>query len=273
MAKMTPEDHLREVVEAHAGAADPRLAEIMRTVVTHLHALVTELRITHEEWLAAITFLTETGKQCDDVRQEYILLSDTLGVSMLLEMINHRATGAATEPTVFGPFHVDGAPRRTMGATIVDRRVDGDEPLRCSGRVLDEGGSPIRGATLDVWQVQSNGLYDVQEGPRERNLRGVFETGADGRYEFHTVRPVDYTIPDDGPVGRMLRATGRRPWRPAHIHFVVAAPGLLPVTTHLFDARSPHLRSDAVFGVRESLVVSMEGGACTYDFVLGRAGA
>lgn len=264
-------DHLDQVQKSFDPTTNPRLVEILRAAVKHLHTFAAEVGLTHEEWFAGIDFLTETGKKCDEVRQEYILLSDTLGVSMLLEMINYRASDDATEPTVFGPFHLDGSAHRQDGDSIVEYPKAGDEILTFGGTVRNTRGNPIYGAELDVWQVQSNGLYDVQEGPTVRNLRGKFTTNIDGSFSIRTIRPVDYTIPDDGPVGKMLRATGRHPWRPAHIHMVVSADGYVPVTTHLFDSKSQHLHSDAVFGVRDSLIVDMSGGTCSYDFVLDQA--
>ncbi|MGA1182040.1 MAG: dioxygenase [Ilumatobacteraceae bacterium] len=265
---LTPAQHLEQVLTAFASPENPRLRELLASTIRHLYAIVEETNLTHEEWFAAIDFLTKVGKKSDEVRQEFILLSDTLGVSMLLEMINYRASASATEPTVFGPFHVDGSPERHIGESIVDHALGSDEPLKVRGCVLNTKGAPIAGATLDVWQVQSNGLYDVQQSQDTRNLRGIFTTSADGTYEFTTVRPVDYSIPDDGPVGMMLAVAGRHPFRPAHIHFVVSADGHIPVTTHIFDSRSKYLESDAVFGVRKSLVVSMENGLCEKDFVL-----
>jgi catechol 1,2-dioxygenase len=227
--------------------------------------------LTRDEWFAGIRFLTETGQMCSGERQEFILLSDTLGVSMLVEMLNHGGAEGTTEPTVFGPFHVDGAPHRQMGDTIVVEPDERDQPLVLRGRVTDLDGNPIADAQLDVWQTASNGRYDVQDpGQPAMNCRGIFPTGADGRYEIRTVRPVDYQIPGDGPAGALLFANGRHNWRPAHVHFVVSAPGHKSVITHLFDAASDHLDSDAVFGVRESLVVDMSGGECEFDFVLER---
>jgi catechol 1,2-dioxygenase len=265
---ITPQQHLADVLATFDEGKNARLAEIMRSAVTHLHAFVEETRLTREEWFGGIRFLTEVGQRCDDVRQEFILLSDTLGVSMLLEMVNQQPAPGATEPTVLGPFHVDGAPARGNGDSIVDDPTVGGEPLHMHGRVTALDGKPIAGASVDVWQVQPNARYDVQEPERGSNLRGLFTTDADGRYDLHTVRPVDYTVPDDGPVGRLLQATGRLPWRPAHIHFVLAAPGYKRLVTHLFDSTSPWLTSDVVFGVRDSLVTDMEGGECMFDFVL-----
>jgi catechol 1,2-dioxygenase len=242
------------VLERMSGCTDARLKEIMTSVVTHLHAVVREVEPTMDEWMAAIRFLTETGQKCDDKRQEYILLSDTLGVSMLVDAVNHRKPSGATESTVLGPFFVAGAPTKAMGETI-SRDGDG-EPVHVSGRVLDQAHRPIAGATLDVWQTSGNGYYDIQD-PRETgvNLRGRFTTAADGRFFFRTVKPSSYPIPTDGPVGKMLLALGRHPMRPAHIHFIVSAPGFEPVTTHMFVAGDEYLASDAVFGVKDSLVV------------------
>jgi protocatechuate 3,4-dioxygenase beta subunit len=184
-------------------------------------------------------------------------------------MVNQEATDGTTEPTVFGPFHVDGAPPKGFGDSIIID--DNGEPLVLRGTVTNLEGEPIAGATLDVWEVGSNGLYDVQNEGHGMDLRGIFTTNDEGRYEIRTVRPVDYTIPEDGPVGRMLRTTGRHAWRPAHIHLVASAPGYKTVTTHAFDAGSKYLDSDAVFGVRSSLIVDMEDGEATFDVVLDRA--
>jgi protocatechuate 3,4-dioxygenase beta subunit len=273
-ANITPGEHLAQVQEAFAGTGDARFGEIMRSLVGHLHAFVSEVGLTRDEWFAGIDFLTRVGQMCDDQRQEFILLSDTLGVSMLVEMLAHGGAAGTTEATVFGPFHVEGAPARPLGASIVEAGEGGGggddgEPLVVSGTVRSLGGAPLAGATLDVWQTAPNGLYDVQdEGQPAMNLRGLFTTGEDGAYSFRTLRPVAYPIPGDGPVGEMLRAAGRHNWRPAHIHFVVAAPGHKPVITHVFDRASAYLDSDAVFGVRDSLVVDMDGGTATFDPVL-----
>ena len=266
--KTTPAEHLAQVQASFEAAADPRLAEIMRAAVAHLHAFVEEVGLTRDEWFAGIDFLTRVGQTCDDERQETILLSDTLGVSMLVEMLNDAGSPGTTEPTVFGPFHVDGAPERALGASIVDTDIGG-EPLLVHGTVRNPRGAPLAGARLDVWQTAPNGLYDVQDpGQPAMNLRGIFTTGDDGAYSFRTVRPVAYPIPGDGPTGEMLRATGRHNWRPAHIHFMVTATGHEPVITHVFDRTSEHLGSDAVFGVRDSLVIDMDGGEATFDPVL-----
>ncbi len=269
MTNITPEEHLAEVLSRFDNASNPRLAEIMKCAVRHMLEFVVEVGLTREEWFAGIEALTATGQMCDEKRQEFILLSDTLGVSMLVEMINHKAAEGTTEPTVFGPFHVEGATPRQMGESILIDPMEGDKPLTILGTVRSLGGDPIKGARLDVWQAATNGFYDVQDSEQTPlNMRGLYTTGADGRYEVRTVRPVSYPVPDDGPAGALLNATGRHNWRPAHVHFVVSAPHHKTVITHLFDNESDFLDSDVVFGVRDSLVVEMSGGTCEYDFVL-----
>ncbi len=264
----SPDEHVRQVCDTFAAAREPCTAEILTAAVRHLHAFVEEVGLTRREWAAAINFLTAVGQRCDDVRQEFILLSDTLGVSMLVEMINEQPVPGATEPTVLGPFYVEGAPPRAYGDSIIDDPATGGEPLVLRGTVTSLDGRPVPDATIEVWQVQPNGSYDIEEDGDKRNLRGVLRTGADGRYEVRTVRPVDYTIPDDGPVGEMLRAAGRQSWRPAHIHLKVGAPGCKTLVTHVFDESSPWLGADAVFGVRDSIVAPMNGGECRFDVVL-----
>lgn len=268
----TPGDHLSQVLEAFTAGGDARLVQLLQAAVAHLHAFVDEVQLTREEWMAGIQFLTAVGARCDDVRQEFILLSDTLGVSMLLEMVNARPAQGASEPTVLGPFYVPGAPALAFGASIVSDPATGGSPLAMSGTVGDLAGVPVDDACLEVWQVQPNGRYDIEDDPDRRNLRGSFRTGSDGSYRFETVRPVDYTIPEDGPVGTMLRATGRLPWRPAHLHFKVTAAGYKPLVTHLFDASSPWLDRDVVFGVRPSLAADMSSTECRYDFRLEASG-
>jgi catechol 1,2-dioxygenase len=249
------EERSGEVVAASfADTPDPRLKQVMTSLVHHLHAFVKEVELTEEEWGAAIEFLTRTGHMSDGHRQEFILLSDVLGVSMLVETINHRTGGTSTESTVLGPFHMVESPARELGADI---NLDGKgEPCLISGRVTGPDGEPLAGALVDVWQANEDGFYDVQqpELQPERNLRGLFTTDEQGRYWFRSIVPRYYPIPDDGPVGDLLAATGRHPNRPAHVHFIVTAPGHRPVTTHVFVDTSPYLDSDAVFGVKESLV-------------------
>ena len=269
LTTFTPEQHLAQVLASYDDSPDPRLAEITRALITHLHQFVSEVQLTRDEWFAGIEALTRTGHLCDDERQEFILMSDTLGVSMLVEMINHAAAPGSTEPTVFGPFHLDGAPKKAMGESIVLAPDPDDHVVKFWGRVVDLSGQPIDGAELDVWETASNGKYDVQdEDQPPMNMRGVFTTGPDGTYEFIGVRPVAYQVPGDGPAGALLFNNGRHNWRPSHLHVVVSAPGHKSVITHLFDASSDYLESDAVFGVRDSLVVDMSGDNCQYDFVL-----
>lgn len=249
------EAHSADIVNARIGSGvDPRTRFIAETVVKHLHAAVKEIEPTHEEWLAAIQFLTDTGRMCTDWRQEFILLSDVLGVSMLVDAINHRRPGAATENTILGPFFVEGVPCLPSGANIC---LDGKgEPLVVQAQVADTEGNPVAGAVIDVWQTNDDGFYDVQQKglQPDGNLRGKFQSDEQGRFWFRTVKPRDYPIPDDGPVGKLLANLGRHPNRAAHIHFIVQAPGYETVITHVFAPDCPYLAEDAVFGVKESLV-------------------
>jgi catechol 1,2-dioxygenase len=249
------EERSAEVVAASlAGTPDPRLRQVLTALVRHLHAFVKDVELTEEEWGVAIDFLTRTGQMSNEVRQEFILLSDVLGISMLVETVNHRTGGTSTESTVLGPFHVVESPPRELGADIA---LDGKgTPCLVSGRVTGPDGEPLAGAAVDVWQANEDGFYDVQQPGLQPagNLRGLFTADAEGRFWFRSVVPRYYPIPDDGPVGQLLAATGRHPNRPAHLHFIVTAPGYRPVTTHVFVADSPYLDSDAVFGVKESLV-------------------
>jgi protocatechuate 3,4-dioxygenase beta subunit len=254
-AELFSEERSAEVVAASfAGTPDPRLKQVMTSLVRHVHAFVKDVDLTEEEWGVAIDFLTRTGQMSNEVRQEFILLSDVLGVSMLVETINHRTGGTSTESTVLGPFHMVESPPRELGADIA---LDGKgTPCLVSGQVTGPDGEPLAGASVDVWQTNEDGFYDVQQPGIQPagNLRGIFTADAEGRFWFRSVVPRYYPIPVDGPVGQLLAATGRHPNRPAHLHFIVAAPGYRPVTTHVFVADSPYLDSDAVFGVKESLV-------------------
>lgn len=233
---------------------DARLKAVLAGVVRHLHGFIREIEPTEHEWNRAIEFLAETGRLSDGRRQEFILLSDVLGASMLVDAVNNRKTPDATESTVLGPFHVDDSPTRDLGADIA---LTGDTP-RCvvRGTVRSVDGRPLPGATLDVWQADDAGFYDTQQPDRvpEGNLRGLFSTNSAGEHWFRTIVPNCYPIPDDGPVGRLLRATNRHPNRPAHIHFIGGAGGFTPVTTHLFIEGGPYLDDDAVFGVKKSLI-------------------
>ena len=260
------EDDLTDVVVARLEATpDPRLREITQALVRHLHAFAKEVRLTDEEWLAGIMFLTATGQMCDERRQEFILLSDTLGFSSLIDLINHSDVEAlATEPTILGPFYVPGSPERAFGESMVEYE-DGGEVAIFRGVVTDTGGHPLEGVILDVWQNAATGFYAVQQ-PDEQpatNLRGRYLTDGEGRYEIRTVRPVPYPIPADGPVGKLLHYTGRHEWRAAHIHLKASKAGYEPVTSHVFDRASRYLDSDTVFGVKDSLIE---------DFVVGPDG-
>jgi hydroxyquinol 1,2-dioxygenase len=251
MDAMTPDELTERVIKEYSRTPDRRLRELMTALVSHLHAFVAETRLTPEEWLTAIEFLTATGQKCDPERQEFVLLSDVLGVSSLVDLVN--ASPGVTESTVLGPFYRPGAPVRAMGQHI-GRPEDGS-PTLVRGSVVDAAGQPLDKATVDVWQANDSGFYDIQDpGQPDFNLRGVLVTGPDGRYEFRTARPASYPIPVDGPVGDMLRATGRNHMRAAHIHAIVSAPGHRRVTTHIFVPDNPYLDSDAVFGVKDSLI-------------------
>lgn len=271
----TEEGSVQAVNDRMGPNINPRLAVVMASLVKHLHAFAKEVHLTQSEWDYGIDFLTKTGQICSAERQEFILLSDTLGFSMLVDAINNRRPEGATENTVFGPFHVDGVPVREMGANI---SLDGKgESCLFEGRVVDLQGNPIAGARVDVWSDNADGFYDVQQPgiQPQHNNRGVFITGADGRYSFVGIKPVSYPIPDDGPVGQMLGHLGRHPYRPAHMHYLVTADGFEKLVTHTFVGGDKYLESDAVFGVKTTLIAPfdrVEGGATLwhspFDFVL-----
>jgi hydroxyquinol 1,2-dioxygenase len=249
------QQHLDAVLARYQDTKDQRLSTIMEALIRHLHAFAAEVDLTHDEWITGIQFLTAVGQKCDDVRQEFILLSDTLGLSTLVELNTYDAADGATENTVLGPFFVPNSREPGFGGSIV---VDDDPGQRVvvQGTVTDPAGTPIPNASIDVWQTASNGLYAVQQ-PGEQdpqNCRGLFHSDHEGRYEFRTVRPKDYSIPGDGPVGALMEATGRDIMRPGHTHVMASAPGFKTLITHIFDADSNHLHDDAVFGVRDSLV-------------------
>jgi hydroxyquinol 1,2-dioxygenase len=252
-SRTSPADITAAVIASFEGAENERLKTLAQSLAHHLHAFVTEVGLTQREWEEGIRILTESGHITDDRRQEFILWSDTLGLSMLVDSLANPLPRGATESTVLGPFYVPGSPPRPYGASIAEEAAG--TPAWVHGEVLDVGGGPIEGAELDVWQNGDDRLYAVQnpEAP-EDHLRGRFSTREDGSYAFLAVRPVPYTIPDDGPVGRMLSATGRHPWRPAHVHMIVRAPGYRTVATHIFDRESEYLGSDAGFAVKPSLL-------------------
>ena len=254
MSNNTEEQITQNVLNSMAQTPNPRLKRVMDSLIIHLHDFIREVELTQEEWALAIQFLTRTGQMCDDKRQEFILLSDITGTTMLVDAINHRLPDGATESTIFGPFYREGAPELPLGATISQ---DGQgDPAIIMGRVLSTDGTPIPGALLDVWETNENGLYEQQDPDQpDMNLRGKFRTDSEGRFYFVGIKPVSYSIPDDGPVGQLLRSLGRHPFRPAHIHLLISAEGFVPVTTHLFVKGDPYLDSDAVFGTKDSLVV------------------
>jgi hydroxyquinol 1,2-dioxygenase len=247
------DDITAEVIERFAACGDARLRELTQSLVRHLHAFAVDVGLTQREWESAIAILTETGRITDERRQEFVLWSDALGLSMLVDAIAHERPEGVTESTVLGPFYVPHAPQRQYGENIASEPAG--VPAWVHGHVLALDGSPIADAELDVWQNGANELYAVQDVEVEDDhLRGRFRTREDGSYAFLGVRPTPYAIPHDGPVGRMLEATGRHPWRPAHLHLIVRADGYAPVTTHVFDAASRYLDSDAVFAVKPSLL-------------------
>jgi len=252
--KFSHEAITQAAIDSFDGAENPRLKLIMQSLVKHLHAFAQETQLTEEEWMAGIQFLTATGHKCDDVRQEFILLSDTLGLSMLLVAMHDGTHQGATEATVLGPFHTHDAPAIHNGADIANGAPG--EPLFVTGRVVATDGKPLANALVDIWQADSEGLYDVQRGELEsqRRARGLINTDTHGNFSFWTVLPEAYPVPTDGPVGQMLLNTGRHPWRPAHIHFMVKADGYQSLITHIFREGDRYLDSDAVFGVRPSLV-------------------
>jgi len=251
------EENSGDVVAGQIGPeTDPRTRQIMEVLIRKLHEAVKEIEPTQEEWFQAIQFLTRTGHTCDDWRQEFILLSDVLGVSMLVDAINSRRPTGASENTVLGPFHVADAPELAMGSNIC---LDGKgDPMFVHGRILDTNGTPLSDTKIDVWQANDEGFYDVQQKgiQPDFNLRGVFRTGDDGQYSFKAIKPRFYSIPSDGPVGEMLKALGRHPMRPAHFHYIISKDGYDTLTTHIFDPDDPYLHSDAVFGVKASLVAN-----------------
>lgn len=257
-SEVSPDQQVREdevvtrVLQSFDKCADPRLLQLMQGVVTHLHAFLRDVRLTDEEWGAAIAFLTAVGQMSDERRQEFILLSDTLGASMQTVAINNEAYGDATEATVFGPFFAEGSPEVGNGGDIAFGAAG--EPCWVQGTVRDTGGQPVAGARIEVWEADDDGFYDVQYGDDRTAARGHLFSGEDGSYRFWAITPTPYPIPHDGPVGKMLEATGRSPMRAAHLHFMVQAPGYRTLVTHIFVRGDEMLASDAVFGVKDSLV-------------------
>ena len=256
--RTTPADITARAIASFSATPDDRLRVVLEALVKHLHAFAVDVALTEDDLRAAVRILTATGQLSDERRQEFILWSDTLGLSMLVDAMANPLPAGATESTVLGPFYSAGAPRREYGESIATSPDDGT-PAWIHGVVTDTAGAPIRAAELDVWQNGADRLYAVQRAEGlEDHLRGRFLTRNDGSYAFVAVRPVPYTIPDDGPVGQMLAAAGRHPWRPAHIHLIVRAAGYRTLTTHVFDAESDYLDSDAVFAVKPSLLREFE---------------
>ncbi len=249
-------DNITDVFMGYLGKdTDPRLREVVGSLVKHLHAFAKEVKLTHAEWNEGIRFLERAGEISDAERHEFVLLSDVLGLSSLVDMLHNRPEG--TSSSVLGPFHISGAPPLAVGG---DMRRDYDAPVvLVEGVIKDPQGNPIPGATLDIWQTAPNGLYSSQDPDQDTySFHGLQTVGADGRYAFTTVKPVDYTVPSDGPVGDILRACGRHPWRPSHLHFIAEAKGFRPLVTEVFPEDDPYLDEDTVFGVREDLVMRYE---------------
>jgi hydroxyquinol 1,2-dioxygenase len=264
-----------EVVSRYKDCPDPRLKEIMTNLVKHLHSFAREVKLTDQEWIKGIEFLTAVGHITDAMRQEFILLSDVLGLSMTVVELNHGSAAGETEATVQGPFYVPGAPELPKGA-MVDGNPPGN-PLDVRGVIKDGKGRPVANALIDVWQAGEDGLYSNQDPDKPKfELRGKFRSDRDGTYHFKSVLPKGYQIPTDGPVGDLMRATGRPCWRPAHLHFMVSAEGYKPLTTHLFVKGTQHIHEDAVFGVKEPLIqdfkpVGNDKYELKYDFALSSA--
>jgi hydroxyquinol 1,2-dioxygenase len=272
MRNLTQDNITQAVIARFAQTPDPRLKEIMTSLVQHLHSFAREVKLTEEEWFQGIDFLTRVGHITDDRRQEFILLSDTLGLSMLTVAMNNDKPAGCTEATVFGPFYVEGAPSFDLGEDVANGAPG--VPCAVRGTVRGLGGEPVPGAEIHVWQADAEGKYDVQrDGLHDHQARGVLHANGKGEYHFRSILAEAYPIPYDGPVGDMLKATKRHPWRPAHLHFMIKAPGYETLITHVFRNGDPYLDSDAVFGVRQSLIadwVRQPDGKylVTYDFVL-----
>lgn len=259
--KTLTENNLTAAVLARlAKAPNPRMKDIMTSLIRHLHGFVRETGLTPAEWKMGIEFLTAVGHITDDKRQEFILLSDTLGISAMVDLVRHsRLAAQGTDSSLLGPFYRNGAPEKPLGATIAGDTAG--EAIVVRGQVTDARGTGLAGALLDVWQAAPNGMYDIQdENQPEMNLRGRFRTSADGRYEFRSLKPKSYPVPNDGPVGVLLRAQGRHPYRPAHIHFMITADGYEPLITALYIAGDSYIESDAVFGAKQSLTIGYHKG-------------
>jgi hydroxyquinol 1,2-dioxygenase len=259
MTQFHDQELTAEVIRSFEATPDSRLKFILEQAVTSLHDLVRRTSLTFEEWERAIDFLTRTGQTCTPLRQEFILLSDVLGVSMLVDAVNHREREGATQTTVLGPFYV-GEHKPTPNGSDISQGIAG-EPMFVRSRVTDLAGQPLAGAEIDVWHADDDGFYDSQKRSYETqgpSLRARFVADADGRFSFRTILPCSYPIPTDGPVGELISATKRHPMRPAHVHFLVKAQGFEPLVTHVFIEGDEYLGSDAVFGVKDELVARVE---------------
>jgi hydroxyquinol 1,2-dioxygenase len=251
------EENLTDIaLERWQDIPDPRLRQVMTALIKHLHAFVREVEPTQPEWFTAIDFLTRTGKLCDDKRQEFILFSDVLGVSMLVDAINNRLPSEATPTTVEGPFHVADSPELELGANMAEGAPG--TPCVVVGQVRDTEGNPVAGTVLDLWQTDGEGLYEAQRDTDEPWMRGLYHSGPDGSYAVRTVAPIGYTIPMDGTVGELMERTNISHMRPAHIHFALSAPGYHPVVTHLFQRGDQYIDTDVVYGVKEPLIVDFK---------------
>ncbi len=257
MRNVSPETLTQTLLGLSGPDTDPRLQEVLTSLVTHLHAFAKEVGLTHEEWRKGLDLLTRAGEITDDERNEFVLFSDVLGLSSLVDMIN--SPEGCTNSSVLGPFHILGAPELPVGGDMIG---DNDGPqVVVEGRVMDQSDDPIEGAVIELWQTADNGLYSNQDPEQsDYNLRISMTTGADGRYAVSTIRPAPYLVPTDGPVGDLLNATGRHAWRPSHLHFIVQADGFRTLVTEVFPSDDPYLDEDAVFGVRGDLVMEYRAG-------------
>ncbi len=281
MSNRTAQTITEEALAAYQNIEDPRKKQILLAAIKHLHAFAVEVDLTLEEWLEGIFYLTEIGQTCDDQRQEFVLLSDLLGLSALVELIDRKVEGPETPGSVTGPFHVGGSPEIALGDSINIDHMPGGQTALITGRVLDMDGNPIVGAEIDIWQTAPNQQYAVQdENQSENNLRGRQFTDANGRYEFITVKPVPYSVPRDGPCGKILDISKRHGMRSAHIHIGITAEGMKPLVTELFVRGDPYLQNDTVFGACEPLIVDYVENSDpdipvnligNFDFVLKRA--
>ncbi len=256
MSYVTEENLTDLAIERWKNIPDPRLRRIMTSMIKHMHAFVRDVELTEAEWLTAINWLTRTGKMCTNKRQEFILASDVLGISMLVDAINHRLETGATPTTVTGPFHIHDSPELENGANMAGNAPG--IPCFVTGIVRSLDGKPIKGAVLDIWQTDGDGLYEAQRDVKEPWLRAIYRTQADGSYVFRTVAPIGYTIPMDGTIGELMTRTKISHMRPAHIHFLIDAPGYHRIITHIFQKGDQYIDTDVVFGVKKELIVPFE---------------